>query len=81
MEQQTPGGYVKVAFINTNAVKATSVTFAVTDGGRSQDIVDRGTFAQGTTIEHSFREYDTSAGHNAKCTVSKVDFADGSSWR
>lgn len=70
---------VTIAFVNTAAVPAKSVTFAVRSGRQTRIIVDKGTFSPGTRIVHTFNEspeFDDSS----SVSVVGVAFADGSTW-
>lgn len=70
---------VTIAFVNTANVAAKSVEFTVRSRGRTETIVDKGTFSPGTRIVHTFNESpefdETSSVH-----VRAVTFADGSTW-
>jgi hypothetical protein len=68
-------------FINKSNVPVTTVKFLVNDGRFTQSIVDKGTFSPGVQIKHTFAiDGVIDALPNAKCSVTEVDFADGSAW-
>jgi hypothetical protein len=70
---------VTISFVNRANVPAKSVEFAVRSGNKTALIVDKGTFAPGVRIDHTFSESpefdDTSS-----VSVRAVVFADGSTW-
>jgi hypothetical protein len=70
---------LELSFVNTGNVPASKVTFLVNDGGKSQQIEDRGTFTPGIRIDRDLS--DVALGNSANCSVAEVDFADGTSWR
>jgi hypothetical protein len=79
VDERPDSSEVTIAFVNTAKVPATSVEFRIRAGRRTSIIVDKGTFAPGTRIVHTFDKsplFDqTSSVH-----VLAVTFADGSSW-
>jgi hypothetical protein len=69
-------------FANTAGVAATTVKFVVGDHRSTRLVIDKGTFSPGVQIEHDFTTGDgPDIEPNATCSVSEVDFADGSVWR
>ena len=80
----TPGrieipGSVTISFVNRSAQPAKFVDFAITEGGRTYDLVDRGTFSQNTTIEKTFNA-DVAGDSSASCSVTAVNYGDGLAW-
>jgi hypothetical protein len=78
-QAQYEGENLTIDFSNATSRVISSVTFAVTDGGKTERIVDRGKFSPGVAIDHSFESRLTDE-DNTQCHVSYVAFADGSSW-
>ena len=70
---------VTIAFVNTANVPAKSVEFTVRSGRWTQRIVDRGTFAPGARIVHTFNE-SPEFDQTSAVSVQSVTFADGSTW-
>ncbi|HYZ17882.1 MAG TPA: hypothetical protein VE591_15835 [Candidatus Acidoferrum sp.] len=70
---------VTIAFVNTANVPVKSVEFTLRSGRWTQRIVDRGTFAPGTRIVHTFNE-SPEFDETSTVSVQSVTFADGSSW-
>jgi hypothetical protein len=70
---------VTISFVNTANVPAKSVEFAVRSGDKTALIVDKGTFAPGTSIVHRFNE-STQFDNTSSVRVRAVTFADGSTW-
>ncbi len=71
-----------VKFINTGNVTATAVTFSIDTGRSNQILVDKGTFSRGVPIKRDFSIADgVDTLSSATCTVTEVDFADGSVWQ
>ncbi len=72
-------GFVAYAFVNTSAVPATEVDFALVGNGESlATLRDVGTFAKGVTIDRFVAT--PAAARNEALTVAKVTFADGAVW-
>ena len=75
---------LKIGYTNDATVAATEVDFRVTAYGRTiQTVVDRGEFASGKPISHVFAlPPDTSplGLSSAHCVVTKVVYANGTSW-
>lgn len=70
---------VRISFVNTANVPAKSVQFAVRSGNKTVEIVDKGTFAPGARIVHTFSE--SPRFENASSVrIEAVTFADGSTW-
>jgi len=68
-------GSVTISFVNRSAQPAKSVQFALSEGGRTTMITDRGTFSQNTTITHTFEtNLDNGA---ATCGVTAVNYSNG----
>jgi hypothetical protein len=68
-----------ITFVNTGAVPATAVRFAVHTGTTTEIIADNGTFSPGTGITHDF-PIGSAFGGAATVEVQSVTFADGTSW-
>jgi hypothetical protein len=72
---------VSVSFVNAANVPATRIEFALTRDGATEHVSNRGSFAPGTTIVTQLdRNATVQPPADATVTVSKVDFADGTSW-
>jgi hypothetical protein len=71
-----------LAFSNRRAVPADEVRFTVEYAGRTERIVDRGTFSQNVRIDHAFDGFYNVRyrGPSANCSVDYVEFQDGSVW-
>jgi hypothetical protein len=71
-----------VAFTNRAPVAADEVRFTIEYAGRTEHIVDKGTFAQNVRIDHSFDGFYNVPyrGPAANCTVDYVRFRDGTVW-
>jgi hypothetical protein len=70
---------VRIAFVNTAKVAATSVKFTIRSGQRTSIIVDKGTFSPGARIVHTF-DKDPVFDRISSVHVLAVTFADGSTW-
>ena len=71
------------SFTNRANIPATSVVMTVNDGNATQTVSARGAFSPGVKIT---RSVDTgispvATSPSAQCVVSRVDFADGTSWQ
>ncbi len=73
-------GYVEVKFVNTGAVRATAVSFVLTNGDVTQRIVDNGTFRPGVPIQHTFAVRNLNALVDGGYSIAEVEFADGTVW-
>jgi hypothetical protein len=71
-----------LAFTNRRAMAADEIRFTVQYGGRTEHIVDRGTFSQNVRIDHSFNGFYNVryGGPSPSCTVDYVEFRDASVW-
>jgi len=71
-----------ISFENEAPATVASVTFAVTDGRTTSQIVDKGTFSSGVSIDHSFitPEFQNDVS-DVTCSVQSVAFTDGSTWQ
>jgi hypothetical protein len=71
-----------ISFTNTSGAPVSSVEIVANYNGQTETISDTGTFAPNATITHDVRAFDDAidSGGAASCSVSKVDFADGTSW-
>lgn len=70
-----------VRFENAESVVATRVEFAVDRDGTMQRYTARGTYAPGTSVTAELnRDVTEQPQADATVTISKVDFADGTSW-
>jgi hypothetical protein len=74
-------GSLAISYANRNEKTATSVTFNVTDGRSTEQVVDNGTFTNGALIQHAFSTPGFANDSNVRCTVDAVAFSDGSSWK
>jgi hypothetical protein len=77
--QVTIPGSVTISFVNRQAQPANTVDFAITEGGRTYDLVSRGTFSQGTTIVKTF-DADVDGNGGASCGVNAVNYGSGLAW-
>jgi len=75
---------LRIAYVNTAHSEAVEVDFTVIDSaGTVESVSDRGRFGSGTSINHVFK---LPAGTSplglsaANCIVTKVIYADGSTW-
>jgi hypothetical protein len=73
---------VVLAFINRQTTPADEVRFTVEYDGRTEHVVDRGTFSQNVRIEHAFDGFHNARYRDASptCSVDYVEFQDASSW-
>ena len=71
-----------ISFVNQAPSAVASVTFDVSDGRTTSQIIDKGTFSSGVSIDHSFitPEFQNTAG-DVTCSVKSVAFTDGSTWQ
>jgi hypothetical protein len=73
---------LSLIFTNRASMPVNEVRFTVTYAGRTEHIVDRGTFAQDVRIEHAFNGFygvpHLQASPN--CRVDYVEFSDGTVW-
>jgi hypothetical protein len=70
---------LKITYTDAEPRPIASVTFQVSDGAVTQEIVDSGTFSPGATITHVF-SWPYIENTNITCKASFVAFADGSKW-
>lgn len=71
-----------ISFVNQAPAAVASVTFAVSDGRTTSQIVDKGTFSSGIAINHSFLTPEFQGDlSDVTCAVTSVAFADGSRWQ
>ncbi len=72
---------VRISFVNAASLPATSVSFAVRFGARTQTVVADGPFAPGAGATQSLDVAPGPLGDGtAQCDVVAVTFADGTSW-
>jgi hypothetical protein len=76
--RQTQG--IVLSYINTAAMPATSVTFVFNDGGKTQRVVARGSFAHNVQIDRTIDADVSGTNASAECRVADVQFADGTTW-
>jgi hypothetical protein len=71
-----------LAFTNRQATPADEVRFTVQYAGRTEHVVDRGTFAQNVRIDHAFSGFYNQRylAESPSCAVDYVKFRDGSVW-
>ncbi len=71
-----------ISFVNEAPATVASVTFAVSDGRTTREIVDKGIFSSGVAIDHSFAtpEFQSDL-RDVSCSVKSVAFTDGSVWQ
>jgi hypothetical protein len=76
------GASTTISFINQAPATVASVTFAVSDGRTTDQIVDKGTFSSGVTIDHQFitPQFQDDL-TDVTCSVNSVAFTDGSIWQ
>ena len=75
---ETIATQIHITFANTGSKPISSVSFAVDEDGKTNTILDRGTFSPGVAISHYWRGDRTLEA--ISCNVNAVLFADGSSW-
>ena len=79
---QSYGSTLEISFVHHAAIAAKVVRILVSYAGGTQTIVDRGTFSQNVAIDHAFDPRTAAfGGGGAQCTVSSVQFADGTTWQ
>jgi hypothetical protein len=74
---------IVLSFTNRRATAAKIVAFTIGYSGRTERIIDRGTFTQNVQIDHAFAGF-----YNVRyrgpspsvCRVDYVGFADGTAW-
>jgi hypothetical protein len=74
---------IELSFTNQGAAPADEVRFTVVYAGRTEQITDRGAFAQNVRIDHAFAGF-----YNVRyrgpspsiCRVDYVGFSDGTAW-
>jgi hypothetical protein len=73
---------VVLAFTNRRATPAEEIHFTVRYAGRTEQIVDKGTFSQNVRIDHAFRGFYNQRyqASSPSCAVDYVEFRDGSVW-
>ncbi|GAC1536172.1 MAG: hypothetical protein NVS2B17_07370 [Candidatus Velthaea sp.] len=70
---------VTVSFVNRAAMPAAQIAFGLVDRDRTQIFVDKGSFAPGAPVTHSFSiEAPVASEAPTQCPVSAVTFSDGS---
>jgi hypothetical protein len=76
------GSSMAISFVNEAPATVASVTFDVSDGRTTSQIVDQGTFSSGVTIDHRFTTPQFQNDVNeVTCSVKSVAFTDGSLWQ
>jgi hypothetical protein len=71
-----------ISFVNLAPRAIAAVTFDVSDGRTTSQIVDRGTFSSGVAIDHSFTTPEFGGDlSGVSCSVASVAFTDGSIWQ
>jgi hypothetical protein len=70
-----------IAFTNTSPKTVSSVTFSVSDGRSTSNIVDAGTFSSNVRIRHDFVTPQLIGAADVACSVQSVAFSDGSTWQ
>jgi len=68
-----------ISFVNTGAVPATAIRFAVHTGTTTEIVAGSGTFSPGASITQDFA-LGSAFGGAATVEVQDVTFADGTSW-
>jgi hypothetical protein len=71
---------LSISFVNGANVAATRVEFAVREGKETELVVDKGTFAPGTSITNEFT-LAPQFGKASAIEVREVTFADGTTWQ
>jgi hypothetical protein len=73
---------IAVAFTNRRATPAEEIRFTVEYAGRTEHVVDKGTFSQNVRVDHAFRGFynERYQAVPPSCTVDYVEFRDGSVW-
>jgi hypothetical protein len=74
---------LNVAFVNTTGTPVTKIEFVAKYNGQAETVEDAGSFAPNVAVAHDLHAFNDAvySGGAASCTVSKVDFSDGSSWQ
>ncbi len=69
-------------FVNLSRVQATLVRFTVRYQGSIETVTDRGAFATGIPVEHTFAAFAGTVygAEAARCSIVWATYADGSSW-
>ena len=76
MTEQQSGSQLHIRFVNAGPKTIASVTFAVSDAGTTQNVIDAGTFSTGASISHAFNWWSYTA-DSVDCHVVSVRYADG----
>ena len=75
---------LRIGFVNAAAVAAVEVHFDIVDVvGTIESVADRGTFEPGKPINHTFHlpaDVSPLGLSSVQCVVTKVVYADGTSW-
>jgi hypothetical protein len=73
---------IELAFTNRRAMAADEIRFTVEYAGRSEHIIDKGTFSQNVRIDHAFNGFYNARyrGMPPNCSVDYVRFLDDSVW-
>lgn len=74
---------IDLVFTNRRATPADEVHFTVEYAGRTEHIIDRGTFSQNVRIDHAFNGFYNAQYRDSppSCSIDYVEFRDGSVWR
>jgi hypothetical protein len=74
---------LNVTFSNASSAPVSNVEFVIGYNGQSETVDDKGTFSPNVTIDHNLKVFNdaVNSGGSPNCTVSKVDFADGTTWQ
>ena len=72
---------VALGFTNLRAIPADEIRFRVEYAGRTEQVVDRGTFSPNVRIDHDFSGFFNARFQGSpSCTVDYVEFSDGTVW-
>jgi hypothetical protein len=73
---------IELAFTNRRAMTADEIRFSVEYAGRTEHIIDKGTFSQIVRIDHACNGFYNARYRAAppSCSVDYVQFRDGSVW-
>jgi hypothetical protein len=76
------GKPIALGFTNLRAIPADEIRFRVEYDGRTEQIVDRGTFSQNVRVDHAFSGFYNARyqGPPPSCSVDYVEFGDGTVW-
>ncbi len=74
-------GYVRLSFVNDTPLTATKIDLLVSADGEVEDLDAAGSFAPGARIERWVSLAPFVWPGDVTCTVVRIDFSDGTSWK